>query len=88
MTLYSRTVCKLCDRMKLRLTEAGVTFETINLDLPEYDDARTYVTQVLGAKSVPVVVSDVYPPILVFQPEKIKQLVRALTLNDRNTDGP
>lgn len=81
MTIYTTTVCKLCDKVKLKLKAAGVEFEIINLDLPEHIEARSYVENVIGAKSVPVVVSDVLPPILGYRPEKLKQLISALTKN-------
>jgi glutaredoxin-like protein NrdH len=86
--IYTRTVCRLCDQMKVRMKAAGIEFDTINLDLKKHEEARVYVTEVLGARSVPVVVSDVFPPILGFQPEKIKLLKKALTLNEGKTDGP
>lgn len=63
----------------MKLKHAGITYETVNLDLPEFSEARSYVENVIGAKSVPVIVSDVLPPILGYQPDKLKQL--ALTLN-------
>lgn len=80
-TIYTKTVCKLCDKVKLKLKQAGVEFEIINLDLPEFAEARSYVENVIGARSVPVVVSDVLPPILGYRPEKLKQLISALTKN-------
>lgn len=87
VTLYTSTVCQLCDRTKLRLWDAEIDFDIVNLDLPGFEEARTYVTQVLGAKSVPVVVSDVHPPIIGYQPDKLKRLIAALTDNGGG-DGP
>lgn len=81
-TLYSRTVCKICDRVKVKLKQAGIEYETVNLDLPEHAEARSYVENVLGARSVPVIVSDVYPPILGYRPDKMKELALALTRNE------
>jgi glutaredoxin-like protein NrdH len=83
VTIYTRTVCKLCDQVKIKLTQAGIEFETVNLDLPEHAEAKSYVENVLGARSVPVTVSDGFPPILGYRPEKIKQLVAYLTSNER-----
>ncbi len=66
-------------------------FETVDISLPEFSDAKTYVTEVLGAKSTPVVVSDVFEPIIGYQPDKIKQLVAALASGagdaEPSTDG-
>lgn len=87
VTIYTRTVCKLCDQVKIKLGQAGIQFETVNLDLPEHTDARSYVENVLRARSVPVTVSDGFLPIFGYQPEKIKQLVEYLTKNGVK-DGP
>jgi glutaredoxin-like protein NrdH len=67
--------------VKIKLKAAGITYDTVNLDLPQYAEARSYVENVLGAKSVPVAVSDVYPPIIGYHPDKLKELISALTLN-------
>lgn len=87
MTIYTRTVCKLCDQVKIKLTAAGIEFDTVNLDLPEFAEAKSYVENVLKARSVPVTVSDSFPPIFGYQPEKIKLLVKHLTKNG-DSDGP
>jgi glutaredoxin len=79
VTVYSKTVCKVCDRVKLELKHAGITYETVNLDLPEHAEAKSYVENVIGARSVPVIVSDVLPPILGYQPDKLKQLATLLS---------
>jgi glutaredoxin-like protein NrdH len=73
--------------VKLVLKHAGIEYETVNLDLPQHEDAMSYVANVIGAKSVPVTVSDVYPPILGYQPEKLKELVSALTLNNQEKES-
>lgn len=65
-----------------KLDKSGLTFEVVDIDDPKFSDARTYVTEVLGAKSTPVVVADDHEPIIGYQPEKLKALVSALTLNE------
>lgn len=77
VTVYTRTVCKLCDRVKVQLHEGGVAFEIVNIDLPEFSEARTYVTEVLGAKSVPVIVAHEGTIIRGYRPEQIKRLIDA-----------
>ncbi|MCA2331877.1 NrdH-redoxin [Mycobacterium avium] len=78
VTVYTQPGCRPCKRIMDQLKMFGVPFEVVDISLPEFSEAKTYVTEVLGAKSTPVVVSDVYEPIIGYQPDKIKQLVTAL----------
>ncbi|MDV6975293.1 glutaredoxin domain-containing protein [Mycobacterium intracellulare] len=82
VTVYSQPGCRPCKRIMDQLSAFGVPFEVVDISLPEFSDAKTYVAEVLGAKSTPVVVSDVYEPIIGYQPDQIKQLVAALTTNE------
>lgn len=84
VTVYTKPGCRPCKRIIETLQQFGVEMEIVDLEDPQFSDAKTYVTEVLGARSTPVVVSDSHPPIIGYQPEKIKQLVSDLTQNERN----
>lgn len=75
--VYTQPGCLPCKRVINKLLEAGVPIEVVDISL--HEEAKTYVTQVLGAKSTPVIVSDVMEPILGYQPDKLKELI--VTLN-------
>lgn len=76
VTVFSQPQCRSCDRVKAKLEEAGVEFDTVNI--LENQEAYTYVRDVLKATSVPVIVSDVLDPILGYQPDKLKELISEL----------
>lgn len=78
VTVYSRRGCKPCERVKQKLEDADIEYDSVSLDLNE--EARTYVVDVLGAKSVPVIVSDVRDPIIGYQPDELDELIRLLKL--------
>lgn len=73
VTVYSKPACRPCDRVKEKLTAAGIEFDDVNI--LQNDEAKTYVTQVLKAMSVPVIVTDTHEPILGYHPEKLAELI-------------
>lgn len=76
VTVYTQPQCRSCDRVKSKLVDAGVEFEAIDIlqDPASYD----FVKNVLGARSVPVVVSDVMAPIFGYQPDRLQHLILEL----------
>ena len=77
VTIYTRRQCRACDRVKAKLEENGIDYDTVDIDL-NYD-AYTYVTQVLGAKAVPVIVTDTHKPIIGYHPDKVEELIKRLS---------
>lgn len=73
VTLYTKPNCPGCNLVKTKLAEAGVEFEVV--DITENDEAYTYVTQVLGAQGVPVIVSEDLEPIIGFRRERLRELI-------------
>jgi len=78
VTVYTKPDCPGCTLTKSILTKAGVQFESV--DLTENEDARTYVTQVLGVQKVPVIVADVLDkPIVGFRASALQGLIAKLS---------
>lgn len=73
VTVYGQPGCRPCKRTRALLDGAEIDYEYV--DLTVNDDARTYVTSVLKASSVPVVVSDTHDPIIGYQPDKLRALI-------------
>ncbi|AHJ86422.1 hypothetical protein 40AC_59 [Mycobacterium phage 40AC] len=73
VTVYTQPLCKPCDRVKEKLTEAGVEFDAV--DLMANAEAYTYVRDVLKASSTPVIVTDALDPIIGYQPDKLSELI-------------
>jgi glutaredoxin-like protein NrdH len=84
--VYTQPDCPPCKRVIKLLDRAAITHEIVDITAERFSDARTYVTEVLGAKATPVVVSDVAEPIIGYQLEQIRALIQCLTLNEE-TDG-
>lgn len=80
-TVYTNPGCRPCKRVIGLLEKAGVEHEVVDLSLPEHADAHAYVTEVLGARSTPVVVSDVAEPIIGYEPVQLKALISSLKLD-------
>lgn len=85
VTVYTQPHCLPCKRVLAKLRGAEIPHEVV--DLTENDDARSYVTNVLKATSVPVVVSDVHPPIIGYHPDKLKALIDALALTSNESEN-
>lgn len=77
VTVYTQPNCLPCKRVIKKLEESGIEPEVV--DITENDLAYSLVKNTLGAKSTPVIVSEVMDPILGYQPDKLKDLI--LTLN-------
>lgn len=71
--VYTQPACLPCKRVIRKLEEAGVGFQVV--DISEDQDAWAYLVNVLGAKSTPVIQSDDFPPILGYDPDKLKELL-------------
>ncbi|AGT14308.1 NrdH [Mycobacterium phage Adzzy] len=80
VTVYTRPGCKPCQRVKDQLTEAGIDFDAV--DVTENAEAYDYVTKVLNAMSVPVVVTDTHKPILGYQPDQLAELINYHTASE------
>lgn len=85
ITIYTTPSCRPCKRVIGQLEKSGLEFQVVDLSLPEHADAKTYVTEVLGARSTPVVVSDVHDPIIGYEPLKLKALITAVSLGSSLT---
>ncbi|AOE44674.1 NrdH-like glutaredoxin [Gordonia phage Strosahl] len=80
VTVYGQPSCKPCERVKSQLEEAGVEFEYV--DISANDEARTYVTGVLKARSTPVIVTDAHDPIIGYDTSKIRSVIEYYTASE------
>ncbi|BBC43617.1 glutaredoxin [Mycobacterium phage AN9] len=80
ITVYTQPKCRGCERVKDQLDKAGVDYDVV--DLTKYDEAKTYVTHVLKASSVPVIVTDTHEPIIGYQPDKVDELIDYYTASE------
>lgn len=77
--LYTQPLCLPCERVKKKLAEAGVEFELV--DLSKDWVAADYVKRVLMARSTPVIEADGWQPIIGYQPDKLKDLISELAVD-------
>lgn len=77
LTVYSQPNCLPCTRVIKQLRDAGLKPDVV--DITENDLGYSFVKHTLGAKSTPVIVSDVMNPIVGYQPDKVRELI--VTLN-------
>ncbi|AMW64137.1 glutaredoxin [Mycobacterium phage EvilGenius] len=80
VTVYTQPLCKPCDRVKEKLTAAGIEFDAV--DLSANAEAYTYVRDVLKARSTPVILTDAFDPIIGYQPDKLAELVEYFTASE------
>lgn len=80
VTVYTQPGCKPCDAVKERLAQAGVEFEAV--DISVNDEARSYVVNVLKARSTPVVVTYTHPPILGNKQDQLDELIDYYTASE------
>lgn len=73
VTLYTQPLCRSCDRVKRKLTAAGIEFREV--DILKDDKAYSFVKYTLGAKSVPVVEATGYNPIVGYEPQLLNYLI-------------
>jgi glutaredoxin-like protein NrdH len=72
VTVYTKNGCPQCDMTKRVLEGEGIEFEAINVD--ENQEAKNYVIEELGLRSMPVVVVEGKEPFTGFQPDKLMEL--------------
>ena len=77
VTVYGQPNCGSCDAAVWMLEDAGLSVGKVNV-LDHEVGAMQYVTGVLGAKSVPVIVSDVAEPIIGYRPDEIEELIELI----------
>ncbi|QFG10424.1 NrdH-like glutaredoxin [Mycobacterium phage Anthony] len=80
VTVYTQRKCVPCERVKEQLTKAGIEFEAVDIGLNE--EACIYVTDVLNARSTPVIVTDTHEPIIGNDPEKLAELIEYYTASE------
>lgn len=80
VTIYTQPGCTACHRVQEQFEAAGINYDVV--DLTRNGQARTYVVDVLNARSVPVIASDVMDPIIGSDPEEIQDLIAALTASE------
>ena len=71
--VFTQPQCRSCDRVKSKLEEAGIAYEAV--DIMQDAEAYTYVKDVLGAKSVPVIVDGLDGVSFGYDPSKLKKLI-------------
>ncbi|UJD20893.1 NrdH-like glutaredoxin [Mycobacterium phage Zimmer] len=80
LTVYTQPGCRSCVRVIEKLEHLGIKLDVVNLNTnPE---AKTYVTDVLKAASVPVIVTDTHDPIIGYQPDKLAELIEYYTASE------
>lgn len=89
VTVYTRPGCRPCKRVLEKLEAADVPYEVVDLSDPAFADALSYITNVLGAKTVPVIITEAGDVYTGYQPDKLKAICDAygLTLNGESTEG-
>ena len=81
VTVYTQPNCQPCRLVKKKLEDAGVAFDEV--DLTTNSDAHTYITKVLMASAVPVIVTDTHEPIIgLSDPDKLDELIDYYTASE------
>ncbi|AOZ61294.1 NrdH-like glutaredoxin [Mycobacterium phage DarthPhader] len=80
VTVYTQPGCRACVRVIEKLADKGIAHDVVNLD--NNPEAKTYVTEVLNAASVPVIVTDTHEPIIGYHPEKVADLIAYYTASE------
>lgn len=73
VTVYTMPGCYACKRVIKKLADAEVWFEVV--DIGANSDALSYVKNVLGAQSVPVIQDKDYEVIYGYQPDLLTKLI-------------
>lgn len=79
-TVYSRPDCIQCDRTITHLTRKGRPFDTV--DVTTDPDAYQHITETLGYRQAPVVVTDTGQHWSGYRPDKIAALASASNAPD------
>lgn len=80
ITVYTQPGCKPCHQAMQKLDDAGLDYDTV--DITKNGDAYTYITQVLKAKSIPVITSDTHPPIIGNIQDRLAELIEYYTASE------
>ncbi|QDK03493.1 NrdH-like glutaredoxin [Mycobacterium phage Lucyedi] len=80
ITIYTQPGCRPCHRIQQRLEDAGVDYDVV--DITRNEEAKTYVMDVLKARSVPVIVTETHEPIIGYQPDKVDELIDYYTASE------
>lgn len=73
ITVFSQPGCQPCRLVKKRLNDAGVEFNDVDITLDQ--PAHHYITEVLQAHTVPVIVADDRDPIIGFRVDQLAELI-------------
>ncbi|QFG08639.1 NrdH-like glutaredoxin [Mycobacterium phage Vanisoa] len=80
ITIYTQPGCRPCHRIMQKLDDNGLDYDVV--DLTRNAEAKTYVTDVLKASSVPIIVTDVLDPIIGYDPTKLDELIEYFTASE------
>ncbi|QFG11570.1 NrdH-like glutaredoxin [Mycobacterium phage BogosyJay] len=80
ITIYTQPGCRPCHRIMQKLDDNGIDYDVV--DLTRNDEAKTYVTTILKATSVPVIVTDTHDPIIGYDPQKLAELIEYYTASE------
>ncbi|QGH80618.1 NrdH-like glutaredoxin [Mycobacterium phage Rahalelujah] len=80
ITIYTQPGCRPCHRIMQKLDDNGLDYDVV--DLTRNAEAKTYVTDVLKASSVPVIVTDALDTIIGYQPDKLDELIEYFTASE------
>jgi glutaredoxin-like protein NrdH len=72
VTVYTKHGCPQCDMTKRVLEGEGIKYTAINVQ--ENEEAMTFVKDVLGLTSMPVVIIDDQEPFTGFRPDKLQEI--------------
>jgi glutaredoxin-like protein NrdH len=85
VTVYTQPGCRPCKRVLSKLLEAGIEHRVVDVSVDP--KAKGYLN-LIGARSVPVVVADNgYEPIVGYQPDLLKYLIETYPKESINALG-
>lgn len=83
LTVYTKPECIQCDRTQKALTRGGLDYRT--RDVTQDPEALRHITEDLGYRQAPVVVTDDNQHWSGYQPARLKQLATAKSAADAAT---
>ncbi len=81
ITVYTQPGCRPCKRVLAKLLEAGLPHKVVDVSV---DLQAKGFLNLLGAKSVPVVVAEGYNPIVGYEPILLKYLIETYPREEIN----
>ncbi len=81
ITVYTQPGCRPCKRVLAKLLEAGLPHKVVDVSVDL--QAKAFLN-LLGAKSVPVVVAEGYNPIVGYEPILLKYLIETYPREEIN----